>query len=146
MSLFISDQAAYLIHSKIFHGTTRDSYRFLLRTFVQITKFYFSYIYVLFVRISGYLFTYSFIIHPLLLNKLNKPKQIFQEQANFMRRLEFYSRPGHVRILVDSVVLGEVFLKVLRFLSASVILSTSHSHSLIFNRSYVILANGSVVK
>jgi len=86
------------------------------------------------VRISGYLFIYLFFIHPLLLNKLNKQKQIFPEQAHFMRRLEFYPRPGHVRILVDSLVLGEVFLKVLRVLSASVILSTFHSLSLIYNR------------
>lgn len=80
------------------------------------------------------LFIYLFIIHLLLHNKLNKPKQIYPEEAHFMRGLEFYPRPGHVRILVDSLVLGEIFLKVLRFLSASVTLSASHSHSLIFNR------------
>jgi len=65
---------------------------FFLMNFVQINKLYFSDISVLLVRIPGYLF----IIYPLLLNKLNyklnKPKQIFSEQAHFMRRLEFYPR------------------------------------------------------
>jgi len=63
-----------------------------------------------------------------------------------MRSLEFYTGPGHVRVLVDSVELGQVFLKELLLLSASVIPSMPHSHSLIYNRRYVILAIGSVVK
>lgn len=59
-------------------------------------------------RIPGYLF----IIRPLLLNKLNKPKQIFSEEAHVLRRLVFYPRPGHVKILVDSVAQGQVFFKI----------------------------------
>jgi len=54
-------------------------------------------------------FTHYYLINYI---KLNKPKQIFSEQAQFLRGLEFYSRPGHVRILVDSVALGQFFLEV----------------------------------
>jgi hypothetical protein len=85
---------------------------FSLRKFVHTTKLYFSDIYVLLVRIPGYLFIIQSLLLKKLNYKLNKPEQIFSEEAYFLRRVEFYPRLGHVRILVDSVAQGQVFLKV----------------------------------
>jgi hypothetical protein len=45
------------------------------------------------------------------------------------RRPGFDSRPIHVRFVIDRVALGQVFLRILQFLSVSIISLVLHIHS-----------------
>jgi hypothetical protein len=61
--------------------------------------------------------------------------------------LGFDSRPAHVRFVVDRVALGQAVLRVLRFLSVSIVPTVLHTHmSFIYHRCYITLAIDTVVK